>query len=317
MIPVLALASFYLFSFIERFNDQFGYRGVQVKKLNLHEVYSFGKILNPLLNIKKDSKLKPNIYILWFARNAAEAMMRDDSPLLGTARRAVGKLITAINETIPTDFDTMMKIGDEEIISWYPVSKITTALNELESVLGNDMPGIAAYLVSKKGIFDTEDLIEHAENYLLPDIRGGLPEQAKVDLREAGKCLAYELATACAFHLWRAVEMVMEAYYLRLTGKTLKHAGIASNWGAYIKALEKAGADAKVTVFLDHIRDKYRNPHTHPDVVLTTGEAQGLFGVAMSSIDQMVTETKRLPEKTTPAISVIPASTSGKPHSTN
>lgn len=284
-----------------------------MKKLNLHEVYSFGKSLNPLLNIKQDSKLKPNIYILWFARSAAQTMMRDDSPLLGTARRAVGKLIAAINETIPNEFDAMMKIGDEAIISWYPLSKITTALNELESVLGNDMPGIAAYLVSKKGIFDTEDLIEHAENYLLSDIRSNLPEQAKVDLREAGKCLAYELATACAFHLWRAVETVMEAYYLRLTGKTLEQAGVASNWGAYIKALENAGADLKVTVFLNHIRDKYRNPHTHPDVVVTTGEAQGLFGVAMSSIDQMVTETKKLPAKTALAISAVPTSTTGKP----
>ena len=282
-----------------------------MKKLNLHEVYSFGKHLNPLLNIQKDTKLKSNVYILWAARNAAESMMRTDSPLLGTARRAVGKLISAINEVLSLDFDAMMKIGDEETITWYPLSKITGALGELESVLGNDMPGIAAYLVSKKGIFDTEELIEHAENYLLPDIRSNLPEQAKVDLREAGKCLAYELATACAFHLWRAVETVMEAYYLRLTGKTLEQAGISSNWGAYIKALENAGADVKVTVFLDHIRDKYRNPHTHPDVIVTTGEAQGLFGVAMSSIDQMVIETQKLPAKTAPVKSAVTAPTSG------
>lgn len=180
-----------------------------------------------------------------------------------------------------------------------------SCVNRARIGISNDMPGIAAYLVSKKGIYDTDALIEHAEHHLLPDIRAALPPQAITDLREAGRCLAYENATACAFHLWRAIETVMQEYYSKLTGSTLEKDGIASNWGAYIKGLENANADVKVTAFLDHIRDKYRNPHTHPDVVVTIGEAQGLFGVATSSIDQMVTEMKKLQGKGLPALVTI------------
>jgi hypothetical protein len=264
-----------------------------VKKLSLHEFYNFGKNLCKLSEITHESKLKNFIPSMWVGRQSLLAMIRDDSPLLETARRACVKLIKEIDEIIPRDIDKVIGMDAEKEIGWLGTA-IPPALTELESVLGNDMPGIAAYLVSKKGIYNTDDLIAHADNHLVPEIRALLPAQAAFDLCEAGKCLAYELSTGCAFHLWRAVETVIELYYEKLTGKTFEVAKIPRNWGAYIKALEVAGADAKVTSFLDHIRDKYRNPQTHPTVKVELNEAQGLFGVAMSSIDQMISEIKNL-----------------------
>lgn len=283
-----------------------------MKKLNLHDIYNVGKHLNPLANIEENAKVRTSTITLWTARSYAIGMTLDDSPFLGAAKRAATKLIEKIDSVIPRSWDDVMKIDDEKVFGWYDAYSIKNALTELESVLGNDMPGIAAYLVSKKGIYDTEALIEHAENHLLPEIRMDVPSQAISDLREAGKCLAYEIPTACAFHLWRAVETVMGMYYLMLTGKSLDDDKIQRNWGAYIAALKKAKADVKVTTFLDHIRDKYRNPQTHPEETVTIGEAQGLFGVAMTSIDQMISAVQKLPanqQATTspPAIAATPA----------
>ena len=219
-------------------------------------------------------------------------MTEEGSPLLPTARRAAKQLLAAINDVLPEDVNEILNDKDAQF-PWRNATNITNALTELGSVLRNDMPGIAAYIVSKKGIYDTDDLIAHAEKQLLPEIVKDIPERAKADLQEAGRCLAYELATACAFHLWRAVESVMGEYYTYLSESTFKEDEIARNWAAYIKALGDKGADPKATAFLDHIRDKYRNPQTHPDEVISIGQAQGLFGVAVTSIDQMISETQK------------------------
>ncbi len=259
--------------------------------MNLHEVYTFSKALHPLSHLKDDLTIKANIFVLWGAREELEAMVKAGSPLLGTARRAAMKLIETIDQVIPKNIIDAFDISDQETFG-YRASLITESLKELESVLRNDMPGIAAYLVSQKGIFNTDDLISNAERYFPDDIQVVLPAQACNDLREAGRCLAYELATACVFHLWRAVETVMLAYCHRLTGQEWK--GKNKNWAAYIAALKEAKADERITVFLEHIRTQYRNPQTHPDEAIGLMEALQLFGTAMSSINQMLVAIQKL-----------------------
>ena len=131
------------------------------------------------------------------------------------------QLLAAINGVLPEDMNEVLKIDKDAQFQWQSAD-ITNALTELGSVLRNDMPGIAAYIVSKKGIYDTDDLIAHAEKHLLPEIVKDLPAQAKPIYKKLGRCLAYELATACAFHLWRAVESVILKYYTYLSESTFE-----------------------------------------------------------------------------------------------
>ena len=159
----------------------------------------------------------------------------------------------------------------------------------------NEMPDVAAYVVSQKGIYRTEDLIEHAEKQLTLTAQSILSAETIVDIQQAGKCLAYELATACTFHLWRAIETTMGQYFVFLGGRSFEDAKVQRNWAAKIKVLIDASADQKITAWLDHIRDKYRNPQTHPDEVVEIDEAQRLFSVALSSIEQMLLAIKAAP----------------------
>jgi hypothetical protein len=260
---------------------------VAVRKLNLNDMYTFGRRVNPLVNIKSDDFVGPHAFELWFARLALLDWIKDESPLLSTSRRAARALIDAIDLIVSRDVMQIIDVPKDMRFEWH-ADALTTTLGEMEHVFGHDMPDIAAYVVSQKGIYRTDDLIANADQQLTPAARNSLPEQACFDLRQAGKCLAYELPTAATFHLWRSVETVMKHLYAALTKQTFDEAGVASSWGAYIQALKKAGADAKVTVFLDHIRSEYRNPQTHPDAQITIDEAQQLFGVATSSIDQMM-----------------------------
>jgi hypothetical protein len=149
--------------------------------------------------------------------------------------------------------------------------------------------------VSSKGIYSTDDLISHADEHIPESLRGLLPAQAKKDVNEGGKCLAYEVPTASAFHMFRAIESVMDAYYKALSGTSFANDGVSRNWGAYIKALQGKEADHKITVFLDHIREEYRNPVAHPTVTVDAEEAFSLFGVAGSVISQMLRAIKERP----------------------
>ena len=122
-----------------------------------------------------------------------------------------------------------------------------------------------------------------------------LSDQAKSDFDQAGKCLAFDLATASAFHIMRGTESVILKYYEQITGKAPKSK--MRNWYAYIKNLDECKAEAKITKFLDHIRETYRNPVFHPEEDVSEEQALILFGVCVSVVTLMLTEIERLSAK--------------------
>src|SRR5216117_3149256 len=134
------------------------WQGRPMKKLNLHDMYTFGKQLEPISRLDYDTKVVSVAVHLWFARERLKRLTEDDSPLLSTSRRAARKLINAIDDVLPQEFTEVMDIDKEKTLSWKSTT-IKNATEELESVLGNDMPDIAAYIVSQKGIYRTDDLI--------------------------------------------------------------------------------------------------------------------------------------------------------------
>lgn len=284
-----------------------------MKKLNLFDIYQFGQALVPLKQVDHDWKIKPFAFELYHAYTTLAPMASNRSPLLETARRAAQTLLDALARVNAHDLPKLFDTSDDEDFGWR-ASGIKTSLSSLESVLTNDMPGIACYLVAQKGIYKTEDLIARADWAIPDDILKSVPDKARKDFCESGKCLAYELSTACGFHLWRAVEGALEMYYEKLTGKTLEADGVQSNWGAYIKALQDKKADLGVTGFLDHIRKNHRNPTMHPEVTLDLNEALALFDVGKSAIQQMVIAIQKLPTPAAlPALVVALVPGSGSP----
>jgi hypothetical protein len=84
----------------------------------------------------------------------------------------------------------------------------------------------------------------------------------KYDIRQAGKCLAYEVPTAAGFHLLRAADSVLRRYHRQLTRKELP--ARAWSWGIYIKGLAAAGADPRVVSALEQVKNLHRNPSSIP-----------------------------------------------------
>jgi hypothetical protein len=264
-----------------------------MKQLQLFDYYVLGKAIEPLFQAKEESLVNDAGFDALAACRQLKEVARKDSVFLPGTRRAAESLMRVLIEQFGDGIQDGMPMfwveeSDERLGS--KAQLILVAVTDFETVFKNDTPSMAAFWVQQKGIYRTDDLIDHAEMHIPSSVTNYLSSQAKVDLRDAGRCLAFNLPTATAFHVWRALEITFGEYYVSLTGDSFEKAKIARNWGAYIKALNEAGADPKITGNLDHIRAEYRNPVMHPNVNVLPEEAFALVGIGFSAITQVLNE---------------------------
>jgi hypothetical protein len=180
-------------------------------------------------------------------------------------------------------------------ISAINISEIKAAYSNYKIALQAELGSFQAYFVVRKAPYDTLSLLENGETLFPPDLASKAPD-AVFDIREAAKCLAYEMPTACGFHAFRAMETVLRRYYGHVTGgKALPK---VRNLGVYINALAKDG-DPKLLSSLTQVKDLHRNPLIHPETVLTTEEAINILGLVRSAVSVMLAALPAVPPTTT------------------
>jgi hypothetical protein len=193
------------------------------------------------------------------------------------------KLDDAINEILskysqrPDTFIDFIDSDDRK--------KVIVAAVEFERELGHELAAFDVYHVPPKGTHATLALIEKAEANLPADVVSRFDSKTLNDVRQAGRCLALDAPTAAGFHILRAVESVIVKYIDKLTGKS--HAPKNRNWGVYIKAIRDTGGKTPVADYLYHMKETYRNPIMHPEIVLTPDDAFSLFNASLSAIVQL------------------------------
>ncbi len=193
-------------------------------------------------------------------------------------------LYQALLAIVPDDF-SLIKLQDEEgnpqVLSSGQAFSIREAVNEFETVLKAELSGWDAYFVSQKGAFSTSDLIDGAETMLVESARSLLSKEALEDIRQTGRCLAFNLGTAAAFHVVRATETFIWKYYEEVVGNLPPVK--MRNWGAYIRNLEKTGkADNKIIGWMKQIKDEYRNPVLHPNETVSPDDALEFINACLS-----------------------------------
>ena len=154
-----------------------------------------------------------------------------------------------------------------------------------EDKLRHELDHLDVYYIPPKGTHATLALIEKAETNLPRDVVSRLEPKALNDIQQAGRCLALDAPTAAGFHILRAVESLIVRYIDKITGKP--HPPKNRNWGAYIQAIRNNGGKPAVADYLFHMKETYRNPIMHPEVVLTPDEAFSLFNASLSAIVQL------------------------------
>lgn len=257
-----------------------------MKRVNTFHLLSLGKALETLEQIEENQKYGEILIKLHSARGEISTFLQGDIVPVRICRQAGDQLITAITNVVPASWAEAAKKNADVQLGWLEAYRIKEAAKKFETVLSEELNVLDTYSVAQKGAYSTFEIISNAEVMIPHEARIKLPQQALRDIKEAGKCLAFETPTAAAFHILRATEAVVLAYYAKVTTKPVPSR--MRNWGVYVNALRgTSGADPKIVEFLDHLKNHYRNPVAHPDAVMTINEVLVLFGAATSAISQM------------------------------
>jgi hypothetical protein len=164
--------------------------------------------------------------------------------------------------------------------------------DEFEKAFERERRNLDVFVVEPKGIYDTRKLIESPEEKYPDRLRKAFTPEILKDLQQAGRCLAFDCPTACAFHIFRATESLMLSYYEFLAGQPWS---LPKNkdWNAYINHLRLKGAPDNIAARLDEIRLLERNPYLHPEKTVSLEEAPVQFELCTGVIFYMTQEMTR------------------------
>ena len=264
-----------------------------MEKINPAFFYECGAQLRPLTALTPDINNRWQIYYASVPVYHYVYNLLDFYKSLNVCRGVGAELTKAITEmqkwmreTPPDQVRKTDSSVDARFIN------VVNKAKQFEAVLLAELQILATYHVTQKGAYYTPDLIDQAEMTLPESIRTKIPEDIKHEIRQSGRCLAFDNPTASGFHIIRAVEGIMHQYYLTVC-KPRKSTRL-ENWGAYIAELYKSSdPTVKETVaILQQIKDNDRNLIMHPERVLSSDDALTLFEIAKGAIMVMA---KKLP----------------------
>jgi hypothetical protein len=267
-------------------------------RVNEFQFYELAISIHPLTTIDDESKYSD----VWLDLNRSAQTLNQlfQERSLEFCFAAASELYGAVGNVVPHDFgkaiEKLTDRGDPESpLGWGAVQPIRLAASKFETILAAELNNSDTYWISPKGTHKTSMLLKSAHSMLPGAIAEHVPGAA-MDFDEAGRCWLLDAYTAAGFHLMRATDSVMRAYYRAAIGIEPKMK--FRNWGAYIKEFRKcAVADQKIIDFLAQVKENYRNPILHPELNLTADDAQILFGVSVSAISMMVRGIQELSVK--------------------
>jgi len=224
-----------------------------MKRVNQYVFYQLGSIVHPILTVEEGQSLPQSVWELNKARAWVEFVLDNQLFRIVVCQKTAQKLVEAIDAVVPRKTSEFSAIDAKRELTWYEAYNIRTAASEFETVFAAELATFDTYIVSKKGIYSTADLIDRADMAFDENAHTSLSAEVLSDFQQAGRCLAFELATAAGFHTMRAVEAVVRSYW-RLAlkkGDSVKSPDMA----VCINELRKAQESEKLMNILDDIRD--------------------------------------------------------------
>jgi hypothetical protein len=254
-----------------------------MQKINLVKIYRLGaeiklRIVTGEPMIETWTKL--SVAAQWLHSFLAETA---NVPVPKT-RQAALALLAYVHDVSNRMFKNIQDKIDVPINSAANV-KLQDMISVFEQEFEHESRELNVFSVSDVGTHSTTKLLDRAELNVPPDVRSRLKKESIDDINAAGRCLAFNLPTAAAFHILRAVEPVILDYHNTISGI---HLPLKSrSWGTYRTQISKRGGDPKVVAMIDHIKDFYRNPIVHPEETLNADQALSLFHTCLSAIVQL------------------------------
>jgi hypothetical protein len=219
--------------------------------------------------------------------------------------RASLQKATELHDAID-NFSKMYEENKDYVMTQFDVFDIKNKRDQFKTVFMAELSILPSFLVSQKEIFDVNLLIESGISLFPKNLIDKVPETER-DGSEAGRALAFELGTACGFHVFRLVEAVVRRYWDEVTnGASRPNLQTLGNFAA---ELEKQNlGDAKVRESLKQMTKLHRNPLIHPEAILTVEEAIGIIGIARSVVGSMLAVLPDAPTTTGAPSQMVTAS---------
>lgn len=257
-------------------------------------LYRLGHQINPLVILPRGTIAADVYFAAIVARGAIVPFLTNSVFQVRTCRQEGERLVAMMDELIKS-FEQMNESQKNGAFDDYALWSLKDQATRFEHVLLAELGTIDLYYVLKKASYDTPTLIEDGSLAFPVAVQLKAPK-AVPDLREATRCLAYELYTACGFHLHRANEAVFRAYWDAVTnGKPRPKNPSMGGYLGELKNLRKG--NSKVKAALKELKDLHRNPTIHPEHTLDAHGALALMGIVHAAMTYML---EAIPE---PAVS--------------
>ena len=248
-----------------------------MKKQPIFRFYWFGTCLRYLQDASTQHRVHGDDHVL---ANFKMFFVFLDDLSLAVTRRVVENKLSGIREELESaDEGAALTPGQAKSIG--------SAMSEIRTTLDAELQGVYAYTPTPKRL-ELSSLLENVKALFAPGVYIQMPQIAQNDFAGAGRCIAFEIPTAAAFHLMRGTEAVLRFYY----NEMVRQKRVSSkNWGPII-------ADLRVRVrtrnyealnnHLDNIRVSFRNPTQHPDAEYDIHEVQDLYSICIDVVNRMV-----------------------------
>lgn len=176
------------------------------------------------------------------------------------------------------------------------LSLIEIQCSEFKTVFLAELTAAPIFLVLPKDNYDMSLLVDNGVGLFPSDMPKKAPETI-IDAMEAGKALAYNLSTACGFHVFRVTESVLKRYWDHISSNQKRPK--LETIGTFANVLEEKNfGKSKVWETLKQMAKLHRNPLIHPEVILTNDEAIEIIGIARSAIGTMLKTMPEIPPTT-------------------
>ena len=259
-----------------------------MKRINVSYFYDLGAVIRPLVTATADTPVTEILLPAILAKFSLEAIRESPVPLKYCIQEA-DELLKQIN-------DLQELVQNKGDLAQFHVTWVANAARTFETTLHAELRDLDVYFVSPVGIFSTSALLTKAEE-MFGENRRLLPEITIQQIKEAGKCLAFSLGSAAAYHLFAALESVLREYYDKLSGNAPRPKN--PSMGAYLGELsELPSVDKKLLAALWQVKDLHRNPSIHFEALLTPGQALTLVGMIHSAIASTLEVVSRIPPAT-------------------
>jgi hypothetical protein len=248
--------------------------------------------IDGLSAIKKDELKTSHSWHLLNAKSQMGMLFSQSiyAPYLKISRERAETLNTCLTGMTAPDPDQAAQWTEIDI--WY----LQNCVEQFKTVFWSELSILPSFLVAGKESYDSNTLLDEGFKLFPQSLSTKAPESIR-DAMQAGRALAFELATACGFHTFRLTEAVIKRYWDQVSSKAPRPK--LETIGNYAAELEKNNfGDNKIWESLKQMAKLHRNPLIHPEVILTVEEAIETLGIARSVIGAMLRALPDVPPTT-------------------